>query len=126
MSVRRLIYVSRVGRQVRFADAEAIAAAASRRNVEAGITGLLLYTPSHFVQVLEGEPDAVSQTLARIRSDLRHASMVILDDRSVDSREFSAWGMRAHYCFATASALEELHADSAFALLCQARDDIGP
>lgn len=123
MSIRRLIYSSRVGRQVRFADAEAIAEAAAERNLRASLTGLLLYTPSHFVQVLEGERAAVDETFLRIRADSRHTRVVIIDDREVPSREFPAWGMKAHFCPAPSSALEVLNVDTAIALLREARDE---
>ena len=43
-----------------------------RLNVECGVSGLLLYGELRYFQVLEGENDAVSATLGRIRADLRH------------------------------------------------------
>jgi hypothetical protein len=111
---------------VRFADAQAIAEAAAQRNLRVSLTGLLLYTPSHFVQVLEGDHDAIDETLLRIRSDPRHTHVVIIDDREVASREFRAWGMRAHFCLAPSSALETLNVSTAVALLRHARDEAEP
>lgn len=117
MPIRRLIYRSRVARNVRYADAEAIAQAAAERNQGTSITGLLLYTPSHFVQVLEGDHDAVTETLARITLDLRHSQLQIIDDREMPAREFDSWAMASRYCAAHASVLEELDSETALALL---------
>lgn len=115
--LRRLIYSSRVARQVRFVDAEEIARSSVERNRRAGLTGLLLYTPSHFIQVLEGEPAAVAATYLHIAKDPRHTQLRVLDEREVDAREFGAWAMTATFCAATGAQLDELTPDSALLLL---------
>lgn len=122
MSLRRLVYTSRVARQVRFADAEAIARGSVERNQQAGLTGLLLYTPSHFLQVLEGEPGAIASTYFRISKDSRHTHLRVIDDREVDGREFAAWAMTAGRCAASSAQLEELTTDTALLLLRAGRD----
>jgi hypothetical protein len=91
----RLIYVSRVARQVRFSDVEAIAEAASRRNAQDDISGLLLYMPSHFVQVLEGEREKVLATYRRIGEDPRHQALRVVFEGEERERRFGAWGMTA-------------------------------
>lgn len=91
----QLIYRSRVARKVRLTDAEAIAASAAENNAKASISGLLLYTPTYFVQVLEGERDAVEATFARITKDSRHEEVVTLAKTEVAERQFGDWGMRA-------------------------------
>jgi hypothetical protein len=115
--LRRLIYISRVARQVRFADAEDIARGSVERNRQAGLTGLLLYTPSHFIQVLEGEPAAIASTYFRISKDARHTQLRVIDDSEVDAREFGAWAMTATLCAASSAQLEELTRDAALLLL---------
>ena len=117
MSLRRLIYSSRVARHVRFADAEEVAQKSVDRNQRLGLTGILLYTPSHFLQVLEGEPDAVGQTYLRISRDPRHSRLRIIDDCEISAREFGAWAMTAALGTATSAELEALTADGALALL---------
>jgi hypothetical protein len=96
MAIHRLIYVSRVARQVRFADAEQIAHEAALNNASRGLTGMLVYSPSHFIQVLEGDQVAVDDVLSRIRKDKRHDEIQVLDSRTVMTREFGAWAMVAH------------------------------
>jgi hypothetical protein len=115
------VYTSRVARQVRFADAEAIAEAAAVRNARDGLTGLLLYTPSHFIQVLEGDPAALRSTLARIAKDVRHSDLRIIDDDEVESREFAAWAMTARLGSKLPAELERLDAERALIMLRGAR-----
>ncbi len=115
--MHQLIYRSRVARQVRFADAEAIALAAVERNQRAHITGLLLYTPSHFVQVLEGELGVIREAMQRIARDVRHADVQVIEEREVHAREFGDWAMAARFCAAQAEQIESLDGDGALALL---------
>jgi hypothetical protein len=121
VTLHRLIYTSRVARAVRLADAEAIASTASVRNQRAGLTGLLLYTPSHFLQVLEGPAQAVHETLTRIKSDPRHSDLRVIDEQEVEAREFGAWSMTARFSGAQPAKLESLTVDGALELLRAAR-----
>lgn len=66
----------------------------SRRNNEAvEVTGLLYTDGTRFLQVLEGEADAVQATFARVKQDPRHQAVVILSDRQIETREFGNWSM---------------------------------
>ena len=68
--------------------------ASSRRNNEAvGITGALLFTHGMFAQVLEGLLEQVESTLERVRKDMRHADVMVLESGFVDAREFPEWSM---------------------------------
>ena len=92
--MRRLIYISqsRIG-----SDLEGlgqIVEQSSVRNLEAGITGMLWSDTVHFVQVLEGERDAIGATMNRIRCDPRHSDIDVVADRKVTTRMFGNWGMR--------------------------------
>jgi hypothetical protein len=115
--MHRVIYRSRVARQVRFADAEAIARAAAERNQRVQITGLLLYTPSYFLQVLEGEQGAIRKTMQRIARDVRHADIQVLDEREVAAREFGNWGMAARFLGTQSDEIESLDGAGALELL---------
>jgi hypothetical protein len=77
---RRVIYISRslIG-----ADPDGIAAIVSssvRWNAKVDVTGMLWADGQSFAQVIEGDDDAVGQTMDRIRS--------------VRSRQFGSWSMR--------------------------------
>ena len=63
-------------------------------NSRLGITGLLLYSEGHILQVLEGDAEMVHQLYATIAADLRHRSVVKLADGTVPSRAFAEWSMQ--------------------------------
>jgi hypothetical protein len=71
----------------------AIMDASARNNARDDITGALLFDPLWFVQILEGERDAVSATLRRIMTDERHADVTIMDARPIAGRQFGQWWM---------------------------------
>jgi hypothetical protein len=66
---------------------------ASRRNNSANeVTGILLYLDGAFMQVLEGESNAVQKTYTRICADKRHWNTLVLLDRE-GTRAFPDWSM---------------------------------
>jgi len=65
----------------------------NRNNERAGITGALIFDSLWFVQILEGEREAVSHTLCRIVADPRHDAVTIMDCRPTDNRLFGNWWM---------------------------------
>jgi hypothetical protein len=90
----QLIYRSKVSRHVRLSDAEKIAEGASPRNASADISGLLLYTPTHFIQVLEGDEPVVRKLFSKIERDERHHQVEVIADRPLTERQFGEWAMR--------------------------------
>ncbi|TXM97612.1 BLUF domain-containing protein [Methylobacterium sp. WL64] len=79
----RLVYRSR---STIAGDAEAVqqtidaaVATSQRRNVQAGVTGTLMFTGLFFVQALEGAPAAVEAIFDRICCDLRHTSLEVIE-----------------------------------------------
>lgn len=97
MILTRLLYFSEnqmdpAGRP-RLAGLRDILAASNRNNKAAGITGALVFDEHWFVQALEGDRAKVWQTLRRIEDDERHASVVVIDARQVESRAFASWWM---------------------------------
>jgi hypothetical protein len=91
--VIRLVYVSAA--TVPFTDASLaqLLRISRENNTRAGITGMLVYRDGDFLQVLEGEEDAVRETFHRIARDNRHARTLVLDDSEISEREFSDWSM---------------------------------
>ncbi|MEM8826906.1 MAG: BLUF domain-containing protein [Pseudomonadota bacterium] len=66
---------------------------ARRKNRAAGLTGLLLFAETRFLQVLEGEETAVRATFARIERDRRHKWVRPLVARTTAARQFADWSM---------------------------------
>lgn len=91
--MRQVIYISTATASGAAMQADDILAESRSNNRRDGITGLLYADGKRFLQVLEGEPPAVAETLARIERDPRHRAIVILSDRVVQSAEFGDWAM---------------------------------
>jgi hypothetical protein len=115
----RLIYLSKVANHVRYEDAESIAEVSNRNNERVGVRGLLIYTPSHFLQVLEGDPVAVRKIYDRVKGDARHHRIKILFDAMVPAAEFGKWAMAVKMPTAEirSEAMSELSGTTALALL---------
>jgi hypothetical protein len=65
-------------------------------NAEADVSGMLLYKDGSFIQVLEGDEDAVRTIFDRIRKDPRHENVRTLYDEKIARRDFPAWAMGFH------------------------------
>ncbi|NJC05961.1 hypothetical protein GGQ97_001754 [Sphingomonas kaistensis] len=59
-----------------------------------GISGLLLFNGTHFLQWIEGPPEAVDDLVERLRRDPRHSAFEIRDERMSDERIFGGWSMK--------------------------------
>lgn len=66
---------------------------AKRNNAVNKVTGGLLTTDKHFMQLLEGEPQQVEQTYQRIRQDERHTNVRLIFSRNIAQRQFPNWHM---------------------------------
>jgi hypothetical protein len=93
MNLSRLVYVSDAVRSLEAAELRALLETARRCNEKAGITGLLLASGGHFMQVLEGELEDVSDCFDRIRTDARHRNVQRLLLEFTPERLFPAWWM---------------------------------
>jgi hypothetical protein len=58
-----------------------------------GITGLLMFDGTRFLQIVEGTEEAVDDLVERLRRDPRHSGFEIRDERMVGSRSFPDWNM---------------------------------
>jgi len=66
----------------------------ARNNRAAGVTGLLVHDPVHFLQFLEGPMEAVGAAVLRIAASDLHADMTVLACEPTDMRLFSDWSLR--------------------------------
>ena len=66
----------------------------ARKNNEAlDISGMLLFHNGSFLQILEGEEDAVETLVAKIKQDPRHKSFNLLLREEIEERDFEDWSM---------------------------------
>ncbi len=107
-STLQLLYVSHAAETLVPADLQQIIAASRRNNWRAGITGCLVHAGQAFAQVLEGRPDVVEATIARIAHDPRHHGLTVVRRQAVDRRDYPDWSMGWVHDASLASALDEL------------------
>ena len=84
--MRQLLYASNTNRDTPDSVLDDILAASRRNNAGAGVTGMLLYVEGGFMQVLEGDDEAVGAIYARICQDKRHWNTLVLLDRARAAR----------------------------------------
>ena len=94
-SIFRIVYRShsRIAKDERDTVLAEIFDIARANNKNADITGALLITDHYFVQALEGDETAVRSLYEHISEDQRHENVMVVDERSVDSRIFGQWAM---------------------------------
>lgn len=86
-------YLSSAKPSFRESDLEAILEASRRNNERTGLTGLLLYGSGSFLQLLEGDKEAVDACLMRIARDPRHSALRIVVRGAIERRSFGGWAM---------------------------------
>ena len=98
MPLNRLLYTSDAC--IRDSDVPAViqvhemAHASAKRNAASQLTGALLFVEDQFIQVLEGDPEAIELTFEKICCDLRHTNVKLVDLASVSERMFPEWEMK--------------------------------
>lgn len=91
----RLIYKSRAEREIDWDFVNQLIARSESKNKEADITGVLLATRTHFLQVLEGSFEDINRLFFRIARDGRHDDVQLVAFNCVESRLFGGWAMHA-------------------------------
>ena len=93
MSLKSLTYTSLARLDLDASDLEAIHRSARELNALDGITGLLIFNGTHFLQIVEGSPRAIDDLVERLRRDRRHSGFEVRDERTVEQRSFPDWSM---------------------------------
>jgi|KBSMisStaDraftv2_1062788.scaffolds.fasta_scaffold176150_1 hypothetical protein len=93
MSLKSLTYTSLARLDLQASDLEAIHRTAREVNALEGISGLLIFNGTHFLQIIEGAPDAIDELLDRLRRDPRHNGLEVRDEQQVERRSFPDWSM---------------------------------
>lgn len=89
----QLTYISDISPSLTTADINALHQQAKRNNQQLAITGLLLHTNRHFMQLLEGPAALVRTRFAIIAADPRHQHVRLVSERLITSRQFPNWHM---------------------------------
>jgi hypothetical protein len=93
MDLKSLTYTSLAKLDLDAADLETIHRTAREVNALEGVTGLLIFNGTHFLQIVEGAPHAVDDLVERLRRDRRHSGIEIRDQREIAERSFPDWSM---------------------------------
>lgn len=88
-----IVYISAAAPDFREEDLDSLLATARRNNGASGITGMLLYAEGAFIQVLEGETEALDTTMERIRLNPLHRHIMEIHRAEISERSFSGWAM---------------------------------
>ena len=93
MDLKSLTYTSLARLDLGAEDLNAIHRTARELNSLDGITGLLVFNGTHFLQIVEGAEQAIDDLVERLRRDPRHTGLEVRDERKVEGRSFPGWSM---------------------------------
>ena len=88
-----LVYASSAVKLFSEAELVEILKQSRENNLEADITGMLLYKDGNFIQALEGPDGAVEAVYESIKKDPRHRNIILLGKDPIKERQFSDWSM---------------------------------
>lgn len=91
--VHHIIYLSWATAPLTNKQLQHLLVCARQRNTQLAVTGILLYGNERFVQVLEGEEEAVQAVYAHIRRDARHQNILTFANKPTAQRAFTDWAM---------------------------------
>jgi hypothetical protein len=86
------VSTSRLTPEEAMLEVDRIVAVSRPRNRDLDVTGALLFTGTHFVQLLEGPPDSVAELQESIFRDARHEQVITIHNDDED-REFLGWSL---------------------------------
>jgi hypothetical protein len=89
----RLLYASRTAAPLTASVVDSILEQSRTNNPRQGITGVLCCSDDFFVQVLEGDRDAVCELYNAIVRDDRHVNVRLLKYDEISERRFNSWTM---------------------------------
>nr|WKN37531.1 BLUF domain-containing protein [Tunicatimonas sp. TK19036] len=91
----QLVYVSSRSEFCTDQEIQKILASCQKNNKDKDITGVLLYSLTHFVQYLEGEYSEIIHLYDKIKEDQRHKKAVMISNGPISGRVFPSWQMGA-------------------------------
>jgi hypothetical protein len=103
----RMIYKSRSAAALDWEIVRSIIDDSEDANAACAVTGVLLASRTHFLQVLEGNFESVNAVFRRIARDDRHTDLSIISFCMIDARLFGGWGMRGVGAFDFNKAIEK-------------------
>ena len=93
MNLTSLTYTRLARLDLDASDLDAIHRTARELNALDGITGLLVFNGTHFLQIIEGAKSAIDDLVERLRRDPRHSGFEVRDQHGIEARSFPDWSM---------------------------------
>lgn len=93
MGLMQLVYVSRAPTAMSESELRELASTSARKNAAHGITGLLLYSHTNFLQLIEGDEPDIDALYRKILADPRHTEVELLLKSPAPQRLFEKWNM---------------------------------
>lgn len=93
MPLRAIAYTSVAFEGIQASDIDRILAAASSFNKMAGVTGVLMFDGTRFLQYFEGPEDGVDSVYQRVINARSHLGLRELARGAVPTRHFPRWTM---------------------------------
>lgn len=88
-----LLYTSVSAGKMSDSDLISLLDQSREKNKRLAITGMLIYHNREFVQILEGEKNAVQELYQTIADDDRHTSVKVFYEGEIKARAFQDWTM---------------------------------
>ncbi|MBY6280057.1 BLUF domain-containing protein [Stenotrophomonas maltophilia] len=93
MSLHAIAYASEARADLQTTDLDRLLADATAFNRVAGVTGVLMFDGSRFLQYLEGPEDGIDSVYQRIANARSHGQLKVLCRAPVAQRAFPRWSM---------------------------------
>ncbi len=93
MELKALTYTSLARPGLLAEDVDAIISSSRINNPLDGITGILIFNGSAFMQMLEGSEAAAPDLAERLIFDQRHTDVSVRDEKLITARSFPDWSM---------------------------------
>lgn len=94
MPIRAIAYSSQAVPGLSIDEIDVLVNSADDFNQQAGVTGVLLFDGSRFMQYLEGPEEGIDAVYTRILASRNHSEIVELGRGIVGGRRFPYWSMR--------------------------------
>jgi hypothetical protein len=93
VTMRRIIYCSQATYDLSPDELVELLEKSRKNNERDGLSGMLLYSSQSFLQMLEGDDEALQQVYKRIGTDSRHTNLRLLADVEITHPMFGDWSM---------------------------------
>ncbi len=91
----QLVYVSNRKVNCTEEEIEKILASCKKNNPPLNITGVLLYSDTKFIQLVEGDAKTITTLYDKIKTDPRHDKVMMISYNPINEKSFPSWNMGA-------------------------------